>query len=98
MGARALLCCSLFLSNGPGDPTMCKATIDNLRKLLADPDFKKPIFGICLGNQLLGLAAGESSVSRFEGVCERHHSTQIMLNYSELSTPCFGCQSRGPCD
>ncbi|MFA6571066.1 MAG: carbamoyl phosphate synthase small subunit, partial [Bacteroidota bacterium] len=37
----------LFLSNGPGDPQMCKATIDNLKKALS---IDKPIFGICLGN------------------------------------------------
>lgn len=48
----------LFLSNGPGDPTMCKKTIDGLRTLVNDPKFDKPVFGICLGNQLLGLAAG----------------------------------------
>ena len=49
----------LFLSNGPGDPTMCVKTIEELRKVINFPDDKvKPIFGICLGNQLLGLAAG----------------------------------------
>lgn len=56
---------SLFLSNGPGDPTMCKETIEQLKKLINDPNFNKPIFGICLGNQLLGLAAGPSPLSRF---------------------------------
>ncbi|MCR5456213.1 MAG: glutamine-hydrolyzing carbamoyl-phosphate synthase small subunit [Bacteroidales bacterium] len=45
----------LFISNGPGDPKMCTATIDNLRKALQQD---KPIYGICLGNQLLALAAG----------------------------------------
>jgi len=46
----------LFISNGPGDPTQCAATISHLRKALeADA---APIFGICLGNQLLALAAG----------------------------------------
>lgn len=45
----------LLLSNGPGDPTMCTATIEHIRKAMAD---KKPILGICLGNQLLALAAG----------------------------------------
>lgn len=45
----------LFISNGPGDPKMCVATIDNLRKALQQD---KPIYGICLGNQLLALAAG----------------------------------------
>ena len=45
----------LFISNGPGDPKMCVATIENLRKALQQD---KPIYGICLGNQLLALAAG----------------------------------------
>mmetsp|Transcript_50152 Transcript_50152/g.54142 ORF Transcript_50152/g.54142 Transcript_50152/m.54142 type:complete len:1514 (+) Transcript_50152:67-4608(+) len=49
----------LFLSNGPGDPTMCKETIQELEKVITCPDDKvKPIFGICLGNQLMGIAAG----------------------------------------
>ena len=44
----------LFISNGPGDPKMCVATISNLQKSLkAD----KPVFGICLGNQLMALAS-----------------------------------------
>ncbi len=45
----------LFISNGPGDPKQCKATIENLRKAFAKD---KPVYGICLGNQLMGLAAG----------------------------------------
>lgn len=45
----------LFISNGPGDPKMCKETIALLKKALAT---KKPIFGICLGAQLLALALG----------------------------------------
>jgi|EP00670_Eutreptiella_braarudii_P007508 carbamoyl-phosphate synthase/aspartate carbamoyltransferase len=47
----------LFISNGPGDPSMCQVTIDNIRKAINLPN-PKPIFGICLGNQLLALAAG----------------------------------------
>lgn len=47
----------LFLSNGPGDPKMCVETIQSIRYALAlDPP--RPIFGICLGNQLLALSAG----------------------------------------
>jgi anthranilate/para-aminobenzoate synthase component II len=47
----------LFLSNGPGDPAMCAPTIKSIQYALAlDPP--RPIFGICLGNQLLALAAG----------------------------------------
>ena len=47
----------LFLSNGPGDPQMCKKTIDNLRRVIDSPSVK-PVFGICLGHQLLAIAAG----------------------------------------
>ena len=47
----------LFLSNGPGDPAMCAATIKSIQYALTlEP--ARPIFGICLGNQLLALAAG----------------------------------------
>jgi carbamoyl-phosphate synthase small subunit len=45
----------LFISNGPGDPTQCLETIALLRAALTR---KKPIFGICLGTQLLSLALG----------------------------------------
>lgn len=44
----------VFLSNGPGDPEPLETQIGNVRKLIG----KTPIFGICLGNQVLGLAAG----------------------------------------
>ncbi|MBN2520166.1 MAG: glutamine-hydrolyzing carbamoyl-phosphate synthase small subunit [Bacteroidales bacterium] len=45
----------LFISNGPGDPKQCEITVDNIRKQYSKD---KPIMGICLGNQLMGLAAG----------------------------------------
>jgi carbamoyl-phosphate synthase small subunit len=44
----------VFLSNGPGDPEPVSYAIDNIRKLLG----RVPIFGICLGHQLCGLALG----------------------------------------
>jgi len=48
---------ALFLSNGPGDPSICEAAIANLRELLTElPDI--PVFGICMGHQILSLAAG----------------------------------------
>ena len=50
----------LFLSNGPGDPQSCGETIKNLRSLLSETE-PKPIFGICLGHQLLSLAAGTTA-------------------------------------
>ena len=45
----------IFLSNGPGDPEPCTYAIENIKKFL---DIKIPIFGICLGHQLLALAGG----------------------------------------
>ncbi len=49
---------ALFLSNGPGDPEMCMPTVHHIKAAM-----KKgvPILGICLGNQLLALAAGAST-------------------------------------
>uniref|UniRef100_A0A4W6DF73 Multifunctional protein CAD n=1 Tax=Lates calcarifer TaxID=8187 RepID=A0A4W6DF73_LATCA len=47
----------LFLSNGPGDPQLCQATINNVRKVVC-VDRPKPVFGICLGHQLLSLVIG----------------------------------------
>ena len=44
----------IFLSNGPGDPEGIEGVVENVRALLG----KKPIFGICLGHQILGLALG----------------------------------------
>ena len=45
----------VFLSNGPGDPKACGKTIATVRRAIAGD---KPVFGICLGNQLMALAAG----------------------------------------
>ena len=45
----------LFLSNGPGDPSVCTETINHLRKAL---EGDRPVFGVCLGSQLMALAAG----------------------------------------
>lgn len=46
----------VFLSNGPGDPSICGETITNINKALQKGN--KPVFGICLGHQLLSRAAG----------------------------------------
>lgn len=45
----------LFISNGPGNPQLCTKTIESVRWALTQD---KPIFGICMGNQMLALAAG----------------------------------------
>ncbi|HTM90141.1 MAG TPA: glutamine-hydrolyzing carbamoyl-phosphate synthase small subunit, partial [Terriglobales bacterium] len=44
----------IFLSNGPGDPEPCRYAQENIRRLIG----RVPIFGICLGHQLIGLALG----------------------------------------
>jgi carbamoyl-phosphate synthase small subunit len=46
---------AIVISNGPGDPKMCTRTIENVRRAM---ERKIPTFGVCLGNQILALAAG----------------------------------------
>lgn len=45
----------VVVSNGPGDPQICRPTVDHLKKVLLQ---NRPVFGICLGHQLLALASG----------------------------------------
>jgi carbamoyl-phosphate synthase small subunit len=49
---------ALFVSNGPGDPAACGPAIDNLKRALQGT---RPVMGICLGHQLLALAAGANT-------------------------------------
>lgn len=46
----------LFLTNGPGNPSQCMEAVVKLRKTLQEWD--KPVFGICMGHQIIGMAAG----------------------------------------
>ncbi len=64
----------IFLSNGPGDPMDCTVTIENLRK-----QFKKnvPVFGICLGSQIMALAAGAETYKLKYG--HRGHNQPVLL-------------------
>ena len=48
----------LFISNGPGNPQFCNVTVANMRKAM---EGDKPIFGICMGNQLLARAGGANT-------------------------------------
>jgi carbamoyl-phosphate synthase small subunit len=63
----------IFISNGPGDPKKCEATIGQLRKAIMDP---KPVFGICLGNQLLALASGADTYKLKYG--HRSHNQPVI--------------------
>jgi carbamoyl-phosphate synthase small subunit len=65
----------LFLSNGPGDPKINAATIANLRKALAG---HKPIMGVCLGSQLLALAAGADTYKLAYG--HRSHNQPVIMS------------------
>jgi carbamoyl-phosphate synthase small subunit len=56
----------IFLSNGPGDPEPCDYAIDAIRRFL---DQNIPMFGICLGHQLMALASG----ARTEKMTHGHH-------------------------
>jgi carbamoyl-phosphate synthase small subunit len=68
----------LFISNGPGDPKLCGTTIDNL-KIALTKDI--PIYGICLGNQLLALAAGANTYKLKYG--HRSHNQPVILKDSD---------------
>ena len=63
----------VFLSNGPGDPEPCDYAIRAIRTFL---DRKLPVFGICLGHQLLGLAAGARTVKMKFGHHGANHPVQ----------------------
>jgi len=63
----------IFLSNGPGDPEPCDYAIESIKKFLKD---KVPIFGICLGHQLLALAGGANTYKMKFGHHGGNHPVQ----------------------
>lgn len=71
--AMALLPDGIFLSNGPGDPEPMTAAIATIRDFIAR---NIPIFGICLGHQLLGLACGAQTVKMKFGHHGANHPVQ----------------------
>uniref|UniRef100_A0A8C5SN20 Multifunctional protein CAD n=1 Tax=Laticauda laticaudata TaxID=8630 RepID=A0A8C5SN20_LATLA len=73
----------LFVSNGPGDPQFCQETISSLQRVLELPT-PKPIFGICLGHQLLALAIGAKTYKMKYG--NRGHNQPCL---HEGSQRCF---------
>lgn len=65
----------VFLSNGPGDPEPCDYAIQAIQALLTS---KKPLFGICLGHQLLALASGAKTVKMKFGHHGANHPVQAL--------------------
>lgn len=63
----------VFLSNGPGDPEPCDYAITAIRKLM---DARVPVFGICLGHQLLALASGARTIKMNHGHHGANHPVQ----------------------
>jgi carbamoyl-phosphate synthase small subunit len=63
----------VFLSNGPGDPEPCTYAIEAIREIL---EANMPMFGICLGHQLLGLATGANTVKMKFGHHGANHPVQ----------------------
>jgi len=63
----------VFLSNGPGDPEPCDYAIEAIRTIL---ETKTPVFGICLGHQLLGLASGAKTIKMKFGHHGANHPVQ----------------------
>ena len=67
----------VFLSNGPGDPEPCDYAIAAVKELLAS---EKPLFGICLGHQLLGLAVGGQTRKMAFGHHGANHPVQDLAS------------------
>ena len=73
----------IFLSNGPGDPEPCTYAIEAIREILQT---EIPIFGICLGHQLLALASGARTVKMKFGHHGANHPVQNMDDGTVLIT------------
>lgn len=77
-----------FLSNGPGDPASMDYAIDTIKKLLEDG---KPMFGICLGHQLLALANGIKTYKMHNGHRGINHPVKnIVTGYCEITSQNHG--------
>jgi carbamoyl-phosphate synthase small subunit len=73
----------IFLSNGPGDPEPCSYAITAIQEFL---DVGIPIFGICLGHQLLGLAAGAQTIKMKFGHHGANHPVQDLATGKVMIT------------
>ncbi len=78
----------VFLANGPGDPEPCDYAIESIRTIV---DTGLPVFGICLGHQLLGLASGAKTVKMKFG----HHGANHPVQDLEKGTVMISSQNHG---
>lgn len=77
-----------FISNGPGDPASMGYAVDTVKKIL---DTKKPLFGICLGHQLLALATGIPTFKMHHGHRGLNHPVKnLMTGVCEITTQNHG--------
>ncbi|UYZ69205.1 glutamine-hydrolyzing carbamoyl-phosphate synthase small subunit [Moraxella bovis] len=79
----------IFLSNGPGDPSACDYAIDAIRTICDTT--KIPVFGICLGHQLLALASGAKTLKMNHG----HHGANHPVQNIDDGTVMITSQNHG---
>ena len=80
----------IFLSNGPGDPEPCKYAVEEIKRFVSS---KIPIFGICLGHQLLALANGATTLKMKFG----HHGANHPVKDLETGRVLITSQNHGFC-
>ena len=78
----------VFLSNGPGDPEPCGYAIEAIREFC---ERRMPVFGICLGHQLLGLASGAKSMKMKFG----HHGANHPIRHEASGRVMISSQNHG---
>ncbi|MFM8341912.1 MAG: glutamine-hydrolyzing carbamoyl-phosphate synthase small subunit [Methylomonas sp.] len=78
----------VFLSNGPGDPEPCTYAIEAIKTILAE---KVPVFGICLGHQLLALASGAKTEKMKFG----HHGANHPVQHKASGRVMISSQNHG---
>jgi carbamoyl-phosphate synthase small subunit len=87
--ALALAPDGIFLSNGPGDPEPCDYAIRAIREILETTDV--PVFGICLGHQLMGLASGAKTIKMKFG----HHGANHPVKDLDTGEVAITSQNHG---
>ncbi len=81
----------IFLSNGPGDPAACDYAIEAVKTIIETT--KIPVFGICLGHQILALASGAKTIKMNHG----HHGANHPVQNLDNGTVMITSQNHGFC-